>query len=511
MTFTTEERICGIRTLIKHVRRKNYGGTDSDRPGKNGWATAGIVSGAVAAVLLALWVFLFCVNRFALTVEIKGDAEVSIPYGQTYTDPGASAWFSGSILVRDGMVPEVEVVADGEVDTAAVGTYVITYTAKFHEWTATAQRKVHVVDELPPEITLISDPDHLTIYGDAYEEEGYRATDEYDGDITHLVKREEKDGIVIYTVFDSSGNQAQVIRTIQYHDPAPPEITLTGGENYTMYAGKHFEEPGFAATDNFDGDLSGQVVVTGEIDPYFPGTYTLEYSVTDSYDNTTTVSRTVTVVAHQRPETVYPGGKVIYLTFDDGPGAYTDQLLDILAKYDVKATFFVIDTGNYSTMKRIVNEGHAIGIHSVTHDYRQIYASMDAYFNDLYTMQQIIFEQTGVRTTLMRFPGGSSNTVSHFNKGIMSRLTKAVEYAGFQYFDWNVDSDDAGSANTWKEVYGNVTEGVSNRRISIVLQHDIKPATIDAIERIIQWALKNGYTFLPLDPTSPAAHHGVNN
>ncbi len=482
-----------------------------DRPKLNGWSVAGFSAAAVAALLLALWVFLFCINRFSLTVTLNADGEISIPYGQSYTEPGAQVRFFGSILIPEGMDPGTEIVTEGTVDTAVVGEYVITYRAKFHEWTAEAKRTVRVVDQLPPRITLVSDPDHLTVYGDAYEEEGYRATDGYDGDITHLVQREEKDGMVIYTVSDSSGNQAQVTRTIRYHDPLAPKLELLGGSECTVYAGRHFEDPGFTAADNYDGDLKDRVEITGQVDPYFPGTYTLEYSVTDSFGNATTACRSVTVVAHQKPETVYPSGKVIYLTFDDGPGAYTDQLLDILAKYGVKATFFVIDTGNYSAMKRIVNEGHSIGIHSVTHDYRQIYASMDAYFGDLYAMQQIIYEQTGVRTTLMRFPGGSSNTVSRFNKGVMSRLTRAVEYAGFQYFDWNVDSDDAGGASTWKEVYDNVTDGVSNRRISVVLQHDIKPATIDAIERIIQWGLKNGYTFLPLDSSSPTAHHGVNN
>ena len=478
---------------------------------ENKWLLAGCILSAVALILLAVWLFLFCFNRFSLELKLNGEAEVSIPYGQTFEDEGATAWFKGNILISKGKDPHVQILTEGDVDTNRVGTYVITYTAKFHEWSATVQRQVHVVDRICPEIYLASDPGKRTVYGEAYEEEGYFAYDEYDGDITHLVQREEKDGVVIYTVSDASGNRTQLTRTIRYHDPRPPEITLAEGENCTIYAGRPFEDPGFTAIDNYDGDLSDKVEITGEVDCYFPGTYTLEYTATDSFGNTACVTRTVTVVAHPQPQTVYPTGNVIYLTFDDGPGAYTDRLLDILAKYNVKATFFVIDTGNYATMKRIVNEGHAIGIHSVTHNYREIYASMDAYFNDLYTMQQIIYEQTGVRTTLMRFPGGSSNTVSRFNRGVMSRLTKAVEYAGFQYFDWNVDSDDAGKAHTSKKVYENVTRGLSRRQFSIVLQHDIKPASVDAMERIIQWALNHGYTFRTLDSTSPAVHHGVNN
>ena len=217
------------------------------------------------------------------------------------------------------------------------------------------------------------------------------------------------------------------------------------------------------------------------------------------------------VVAQPRPQIEKPDGKTIYLTFDDGPGPFTEQLLEVLGKYGVKATFFVTDTGYDSVMKKIVEQGHSIGIHSVTHNYEQIYASPEAYFADLFGMQDIIFENTGVRTNLLRFPGGSSNTVSCFNEGIMSLLTEAVQDAGFQYFDWNVDSNDAGGARKSQTVFSNVTAGVSQNRISVVLQHDIHAFSVEAVEDIIVWGLDNGYTFLPLQQNSPPMHHGVNN
>ena len=162
-------------------------------------------------------------------------------------------------------------------------------------------------------------------------------------------------------------------------------------------------------------------------------------------------------------------------------------------------------------MKRIVDEGHAIAIHCTEHEYQKIYASEDAYFSDMENMQNIIFEHTGVKTQLVRFPGGSSNTVSRFNPGIMTRLTKALRARGYQYYDWNVDSNDAGGATTADKVYENVVNGCKNRRVSVVLQHDVKKYSVEAVERIILWGLENGYTFLPLDLTSPHAHHGVNN
>ena len=218
------------------------------------------------------------------------------------------------------------------------------------------------------------------------------------------------------------------------------------------------------------------------------------------------------MTAALRPQMVWPEKKTIYLTFDDGPGPDTERLLDILDRYGVKATFFVTDRGCGEVMGEIVNRGHSIGIHTVSHDYEEIYASPEAYFADLFAMQNVIYENTGVKTTLMRFPGGSSNTVSRgISEGLMTILTRAVQDAGFQYFDWNVDSNDAGGAKTAWTVFNNVTEGVSRNQVSVVLQHDIHSFSVDAVEDILIWGLNNGYSFEPLTPNSPGVHHMVQN
>lgn len=206
-----------------------------------------------------------------------------------------------------------------------------------------------------------------------------------------------------------------------------------------------------------------------------------------------------------------PNGRVIYLTFDDGPGRHTERLLDILDKYDVKATFFVINTSHTYLIAEEFKRGHSVGIHCNTHDYRTIYKNEDAYFDDLEEMQSVILEQTGKRTSLLRFPGGSSNTVSCFNKGIMTRLTEAVENKGYTYFDWNVSSGDAGRTTETSQVVENVISGIKKRDVSVVLQHDPKSFSVDAVEEIILWGLENGYTFLPLTSDSPTCHHGVVN
>jgi len=467
---------------------------------------------AILALLAAgAYVMVFRVNQFSLALQMEGQEEVFLEYGQDYMDPGARPVLYGTLFWKDGVLPrDVTVQVQNDVMEQKLGRYTVTYSAQLEWLNASAERTVWVVDTENPVITLKESGKPL-LAGTPYVEEGFTATDNYDGDLTDKVIRTETYGLVTYTVMDSAGNPTIVERQIPYYDSSAPEIILAEGENITIPVGTFFVDPGFTATDNVDGDLTEQVEVSGEVIWYEPGTYALDYTVTDNFENTTTVTRLVEVQAQPRPEIKTPQGYVIYLTFDDGPGPYTDQLLEVLEKHGVKATFFVVDTGYDSVMKRIVEGGHSIGIHSVTHEYEEIYASPEAYFSDLYRMQDIIYENTGVRTNLLRFPGGSSNTISCFNEGIMTTLTKAVQDAGFRYFDWNVDSNDAGGIKKTETVVENVTEGVTRQRISVVLQHDIHEFSVEAVEEIIIWGLRNGYTFLPLEMDSPVFQHGVNN
>ncbi len=473
------------------------------------------IFGILALLLLlcagAAWM-LFGYNQFSLSLELAGEPEVNLEFGREYIEPGTRVILRGDQLLQAGITPkDAQVRIHGEVDPGTLGKYTLTYSAEFLWWTAQAERTVRVVDMERPVIILKEDDQALVLPGMPYQEPGFTATDNYDGDITDRVVRTEELGRITYAVYDSSGNPAYAVREIPYYDPIPPEIVLEKGDYLAINTGTWFEDPGYSASDNADGDLTEQVSVEGKVIWYEAGTYPLTYTVADSYGNTTTVQRTVEVCAQPRPEPVDPGGKVIYLTFDDGPGPYTPELLAVLEKYGVKATFFVTDTGYDDVMREIVSQGHSIGIHTMSHNYEEIYASPEAYFADLRGMQEIIYRNTGVQTSLMRFPGGSSNTVSSFNEGVMTLLTEAVQDAGYQYFDWNVDSNDAGGARKSGTVVNNVTAGVSQHRISVVLQHDIHPFSVEAVEEIILWGLNNGYTFLPLRENSPPMHHGVNN
>ena len=285
-------------------------------------------------------------------------------------------------------------------------------------------------------------------------------------------------------------------------DETPPTVTLNGGELITIAIGSSFDDPGVEA---YDDRTEVEIFSEGEVDTNALGDYTIQYTVKDEHDNTTTVTRTVKVIE--------PTG-VIYLTFDDGPGAHTARLLDILKKYGVKVTFFVTGFGDDDLILREFKDGHTVALHSYTHDYSYVYSSIDNYFTDLKMVQDRVKSITGQTVTLIRFPGGSSNLVStRYDSGsrIMSRLVEEVANRGFTYFDWNISSGDAGQTTDSDVVYENVVYALKEGGSSVVLQHDVKDYSVDAVERIIQYGLEHGYVFAPLTADSFTAHHGVNN
>ena len=206
-------------------------------------------------------------------------------------------------------------------------------------------------------------------------------------------------------------------------------------------------------------------------------------------------------------------GKVIYLTFDDGPSIYTEDILNTLDKYNVKATFFVTCSGSLDKFaKKIIEKGHTLGLHTCTHRYNIVYSSEENYFNDLNSISVKVEELTGYKSKYIRFPGGSSNTISRFNKGIMTRLTQKVTEDGYKYYDWNIDSEDAAGADK-EGVYNNVISALKNHNYStnMVLMHDIKVSTKDALDSIIKDALDMGYTFSNINDYTNEVHHRINN
>lgn len=206
----------------------------------------------------------------------------------------------------------------------------------------------------------------------------------------------------------------------------------------------------------------------------------------------------------------------IYLTFDDGPYMFTEELLDVLEEENVKATFFVTDQNDdyISLIAREFEDGHSVGAHSCGHEYREIYKSDDALFADFECIQKIIKEQTGSYTRLYRFPGGSSNTVSaEYCDGIITRAAQRLEKEGFVYFDWDIASGDSDGIRDSERLTENVMEELeeSGDGDKIILMHDIYEWTVDAVPEIINRARDKGYIFAALSPDSYVSHFEIAN
>lgn len=204
------------------------------------------------------------------------------------------------------------------------------------------------------------------------------------------------------------------------------------------------------------------------------------------------------------------GIKRVYLTFDDGPSANTDKILDILDEYGVKATFFVVGKGKgYADQyRRIVESGHTLGMHSYSHKYSEVYASKDAYIEDLTMLHDFLYEVTGKDCSFVRFPGGSSNTISEVD---MHELAAYIEEQGMTYFDWNVAGGDAaGGYKSAEEIADNVLENIGRYNNSVVLLHDAsgKDSTVEALPIIIESILESEDTvILPISESTVKVQH----
>lgn len=461
---------------------------------------------AVIIVCLSTFVFflgLLVLNKNTIVFSIADQTSYEFEYGTGQELSEVKAYYKGTIFNRKGTPLEVKV--EGVVDYSQIGTYELTFSANSNKEVKKIHVTVNIKDTKSPEITLVTNPENYTNPNETYQEEGFTAMDNYDGDLTASVVREEKDGKVIYRVTDSSGNETVVERTIAYKDAVAPVLTLKGNQTLTLYVGDSYSEAGFEASDDCDGDLTANVVVEGSVNAQQAGTYTLVYKVLDSAGNETEVKRTITV-KNKIPAT---GEKVIYLTFDDGPSAYTERLLDVLDRYNVKVTFFV--TGAYPSYYDMIGEayrrGHTIAIHTYGHVYSEIYTSVDAYLADFEKVRAIVKAQTGEEPWLLRFPGGTNNTVSKkYCTGIMTTLVHEMLSRGYEYCDWNVSSADTGSGATEQTVINNVINGISGKTTAIVLQHDIKQFSVEAVDDIIEWGINNGYVFKSMDKNTPFIH-----
>lgn len=433
------------------------------------------------------------------TIKLEKGKNYTINYKDKYEEPGYHASFKGKDLTK-------KIQVKGRVNTSKLGNYKVTYYFKNGLFSKKVIRTVKVRDLEKPRINLESTKDIIVCPGKTYEEETYQAMDNYDGDITSKVKVIKNEDFIRYAVVDASGNYNIITRKIKYMDKENPTIELNQGGYITTYLNEEYQEPGYKASDNCDGDITQKVEVSGNVDYNTLGQYEIIYKVTDSNKNESQIKRTVNVVKKNQEGT-------IYLTFDDGPRmGITNVILDILKEEGVKATFFVTNGGPDELIKRAYDEGHSIGLHTSTHDYSYLYSSPENYFADLEVVHQRVLNITGYDSRVIRFPGGSSNTISRrYNQGIMTYLTQEVLNRNYKYYDWNISSGDAGQTTDKEEVYQNVVNRLSKDNVNVVLMHDIKPYTRDALKQIIEYGKNNGYTFDKIQNDTEMITQKVNN
>ena len=456
------------------------------------------ISNIIISIFIALLSLLVIgYTLFYPKITLKGSSNITLNYKEQYKEKGYKAKIFGKDISK-------YVKVEGKVNPNKIGTYKLTYYIKYNGMTNKITKTVEVKDLEAPVIKLEKGENVSVCPGTKYKEDGYTATDNYDGDLTKKVEVRNEEDYVTYTVHDKAGNVTVVKRKLVYEDKTPPEVK-TNGDIKVAVGGK--VSPTYTATDNCDGDITKNVKKEGSFDANKEGTYTLKYTVSDKAGNKAEATQKITIYKPAAPGT-------IYLTFDDGPqSGTTNVILDILKEEKVPATFFITNKGDDSLVQREFNEGHTVAIHTASHDYAIVYRSVDSYWNDLNIVQNRIKRITGSETRLVRFPGGSSNTVSrHYSTGIMTTLTNDLINKGYKYYDWNISSGDAaGGRPTPNQIYNNVVSQLSHDRVNMVLMHDIKTYTRDALRDIIRYAKNNGYTFERITYDTPMIRQRVNN
>ena len=449
----------------------------------------------IGLIIVLLLIIGFLVYEFVLlpSITLKGKNPTIVKYESKYVEKGFSSKYLGKDVSKDVKV-------SGKVNSKKLGEYKIKYKVGKGIFSKTVIRRVLVKDLEKPKMDISKD-DVYVCPGSDFVPEKVTATDNYDKKLKVKNTLSKDKTSVTYSVTDSSGNTTSVTKKVLYEDKESPKIDVIGGEEMYIQLGAIYDDPGVKVTDNCDGEIK-DVKRDGSWDANKLGDYTLTYTVTDKAGNKATATRKVIV-----------SNGIIYLTFDDGPNSgTTNVILDILKEEGVKATFFVTNSGPDELIKREYDEGHTVALHTASHDYAIVYASVDSYFNDLNIVGERVKRITGEESKIIRFPGGASNTISRrYSNGIMSTLTREVVNRGYKYYDWNISSGDAGGTTQASGVYSNVVSGLRHDRVNMVLMHDIKTHTRDALRDIIRYGKNNGYRFERITMDTEMITQRVNN
>lgn len=480
--------------------------------------------------LLRLFIVVFVITSFVMLfnfnkrgnvkveINLVGNDHLKLSINKPFVDEGVKV----KIDNKEVDLKNLEYTVKSTVDEKVKGHYEVDYEVIYNANTYKVKRYVEVLDDIAPELTI--NQEYATQYRCKNKNKlnlDYVAEDNYDGIITDNVTVKVDKDKVLLSIIDSSNNETKREVPLKFIDDGGVEvIELSGKSIVYLPVGSEYVDEGAILKDgcgnNIDNSLNGDesnLKVINEVDTSKPGEYTVTYQYTNEENEI--IKKIRKVIIYDKKDSKYYEEleeKVVYLTFDDGPGQYTEELLGILKKYNVKATFFVTNQFKkyVPLIEREYNDGHTVAVHTLTHKW-SIYQSVETYLKDFNDMNDIIYKYTGEKTQIFRFPGGGSNTISRkYAKGVVKAIASKMTENGYVYFDWNVDSNDAGGAKS-DAIYKNVIEGIEKRKSSVVLMHDIKRGTVDVIEDIIKYGLENGYTFKALTVSSPTVHHHINN
>lgn len=473
---------------------------------------------AITGVIIVVLIMVIRLTCFTTWIEFNEDINLNIEYDSEYVDKNVTIVL-GDRFTHHQILTSQAVLTKTWTDPANVDIRHELYSGSIWGHKSSIELTTTFVDTTPPDIILVNADAVIEVTSEGkFNEPGYRAQDSHDGDLTKQVEVSYTNDEILYFVTDASGNSTAVSRRVYHKDETAPIITLKGDNPYYLKVGDIYVEPGYTASDDTDGDMTGHVSITGgKIESHEVGLYTQAYSVVDTSGNSTVAVRNI-VVTNVLPEEVEIDvnpkdengnslDKVIYLTFDNGPSKNTEKLLRILDKYGVKATFFVTNLYpdyNY-VIRDIFDKGHSLGVLSYTVNDR-LYRSAADYLDDFNQMQDIIIDQTGEPAMLYRFINGSSYKGYGSHRSIRN-IANTLASEGYSYFDWNVMSGDDLPDSNANSVYEYVISCCEDKDICVILQHDDKGFSVNAVENIIQWGLDNGYTFLPLTSDTGIVHH----
>lgn len=439
---------------------------------------------------IALFGFIIFIGCIVLTPKLYlTGKDISIEVGSRYIESGYKAY----VLNKD-ISDRVQI--SGNIDTNKIGIYHIEYEVRFFIFDVKKERKISVLDKMMPVLSLNGEEEVFLCPGKSYIEEGYKAVDVNDGNITKKVERIEGNSGIIYKVQDSFGNSVLKERKIIKKDIEDPVIQLYGFSNMTIHLGDKYNEPGYSAVDNCDGDISNRVIVTGNVNTNREGSYTLYYKVADIFGNESTVSRVIHVV-----DDVNTHSGVIYLIFQDGSShRITGKILDVLKEEEVKATFLTTNKGNLlnSFIKREYHEGHTVGVDNYDKNYQSIYSSRNDNMNDFNKICLVLNNITDLDSKNLNFSKTNIHTNSRrYTVGVLSYFTRELTNKGYRYFDWNVtfkNIEDVGGVDV---IYHNVIDNLRKNHFNIVLLDDFEDNydTLNALKKIIQYGKNHGYTF----------------